>query len=149
MGTMGRACAPTTAAWCRISSCQALAGQALTVYGDGSQTRSLCYVGDMIDAFLLLMDAPDGVCDPVNLGNPHEISMRELAERIARLAGSSSRVEFRPLLHGASGPRRHRRALRDRNGGLHAHGGDIVGAHTELGVELVRMDDIVALCQRA
>lgn len=76
---------------------QALSGEALTVYGDGSQTRSLCYVDDMIDAFVRLMDAPDGICDPVNLGNPHEITMLDLAERIVRATGSTSTVTFRPL----------------------------------------------------
>ncbi|MEX3958693.1 UDP-glucuronate decarboxylase [Trinickia symbiotica] len=76
---------------------QALSGEPLTVYGDGSQTRSLCYVDDMIDGFVALMDAPDGTCDPVNLGNPHEITMLELAERIARATGSASPITFRPL----------------------------------------------------
>jgi UDP-glucuronate decarboxylase len=76
---------------------QALSGKALTVYGDGSQTRSLCYVDDMIDAFVRLMDAPDGTCNPVNLGDPQEITMLDLAERIVRATGSTSTVTFRPL----------------------------------------------------
>jgi UDP-glucuronate decarboxylase len=69
----------------------------LTVYGDGSQTRSLCYVDDMIDAFIRLMDAPEGTCDPVNLGNPHEVSMLELAEHVRRATRSDSEIVFRPL----------------------------------------------------
>jgi len=76
---------------------QALAGEPLTVYGDGTQTRSLCYVDDMIDAFIRLMDAPDGSCDPVNLGNPHEITMLELAEHVRHAARSDSEIVFRPL----------------------------------------------------
>ena len=76
---------------------QALSDEPLTVYGDGTQTRSLCYVDDMIDAFIGLMDAPDGTCAPVNLGNPHEIAMLELAERIVRATGSASTITFRPL----------------------------------------------------
>ena len=76
---------------------QALSGEPLTVYGDGTQTRSLCYVDDMIDAFIRLMHAPDGSCDPVNLGNPHEITMLELAERVRRATQSDSEIVFRPL----------------------------------------------------
>lgn len=76
---------------------QALSGEPLTVYGDGAQTRSLCYVDDMIDAFVRLMDAPDGSCDPVNLGNPHEITMLELAEHIRLATHSDSEIVFRPL----------------------------------------------------
>jgi UDP-glucuronate decarboxylase len=76
---------------------QALSGEPLTVYGDGSQTRSFCYVDDMIDGFIRLMDlsrCPDG---PVNLGNPFEISMRQIAQQIVEITGSSSVIEFRPL----------------------------------------------------
>jgi UDP-glucuronate decarboxylase len=76
---------------------QALSGEPLTVYGDGSQTRSLCYVDDMIDAFIRLMDAPDGTCHPVNLGNPHEVTMLELAGHVLRATDSSSETTFRPL----------------------------------------------------
>jgi UDP-glucuronate decarboxylase len=76
---------------------QALAGEPLTVYGDGVQTRSLCYVDDMIDAFIRLMDAPDGSCDPVNLGNPHEITMLELAEHVRHATQSDSEIVFKPL----------------------------------------------------
>jgi len=76
---------------------QALTGEPLTVYGDGSQTRSFCFVDDMIDAFVRLMNLdayPDG---PVNLGNPHEVSMLEIAQQIVAITGSASPVEFRPL----------------------------------------------------
>jgi len=76
---------------------QALAGQPLTIYGDGSQTRSFCYVDDMVVAFERLMQTPHAFCGPVNLGNPVEHTMLELAERIIALSGSSSSIIFRPL----------------------------------------------------
>jgi UDP-glucuronate decarboxylase len=76
---------------------QALAGEPITVYGDGSQTRSLCYVDDMVDAFVRLMSTPEDVTGPINLGSPHELSMLEIARRIVELAGSSSTVVFAPL----------------------------------------------------
>ncbi len=71
---------------------QALRGDDVTLYGDGSQTRSFCHVDDMIAALLAAMDSPAGFTGPVNVGNPDELSMRELAERVIRLSGSTSRV---------------------------------------------------------
>ena len=76
---------------------QALAGEDLTIYGDGSQTRSFCYVDDLIDGFLLLMEAPPGVTGPVNLGNPIEFTMLELAAHVLKLTASRSRVAHLPL----------------------------------------------------
>ncbi|WP_029896924.1 UDP-glucuronic acid decarboxylase family protein [Desulfohalovibrio reitneri] len=76
---------------------QALRDRPITVYGDGSQTRSFCYVDDMVEAFLLLMDSPDGFIGPVNLGNPGEFTIRELAETVVELTGSASKIEHRPL----------------------------------------------------
>lgn len=76
---------------------QALRGEAITIYGDGSQTRSFCYVDDMVDALLRLMDTPDGVTGPVNLGNPEEVSIAELLVRIDRLTGGRSTFEHRPM----------------------------------------------------
>jgi UDP-glucuronate decarboxylase len=76
---------------------QALRNEPITVFGDGSQTRSFCYVDDMIDGLLRLMDSPDEFTGPVNLGNPREFTIRELAETIIRLTGSSSRLVFKPL----------------------------------------------------
>ncbi|TCK32713.1 UDP-glucuronate decarboxylase [Paraburkholderia sp. BL8N3] len=76
---------------------QALAGAPITVYGDGSQTRSFCYVDDMIDAFIRLMETPDDVTGPLNLGNPDEVSMLDLARRVIALTGSSSEIVFKPL----------------------------------------------------
>ena len=76
---------------------QALEGEPITIYGDGSQTRSFCYVDDMIDAFVALMASPRDVTGPVNLGNPVEFTIRELAEKVVALAGSRSRIEYRPL----------------------------------------------------
>ena len=61
---------------------QALAGQDITVYGDGSQTRSFCFVDDLIDGLIALMESDDDVIGPVNLGNPHEMSIKELAEHV-------------------------------------------------------------------
>ncbi|AHE96947.1 UDP-glucuronic acid decarboxylase family protein [Thioalkalivibrio paradoxus] len=76
---------------------QALKNEPITLYGDGSQTRSFCYVSDMIDGFLCLMDGLDDLPGPVNLGNPVEFSVRQLAEQVIDLTGSRSRLEFRPL----------------------------------------------------
>jgi dTDP-glucose 4,6-dehydratase len=74
---------------------QALAGQPLSVFGDGSQTRSFQYISDLIDGLWRLMRAP--VNDPVNLGNPQEMTLLELAKRILRLTGARSEIVFRPL----------------------------------------------------
>lgn len=76
---------------------QALAGKPLTVYGDGSQTRAFCYVDDLVEALVLLMESPDLLDGPVNLGNPREHTVRELADSIVRLTGSASPIETRPL----------------------------------------------------
>ena len=76
---------------------QALRGEPITVYGDGSQTRSFCYVDDLIEGFLRFMATPAEVTGPLNLGNPGEFTMLELAEMVIRLTGSASRIEHRPL----------------------------------------------------
>ena len=76
---------------------QALLGEDITLFGDGSQTRAFCFVDDLIDGFVRLMATGDDVTGPVNLGNPHEISVRELAERVIALTGSRSQLVFRPL----------------------------------------------------
>jgi UDP-glucuronate decarboxylase len=76
---------------------QALRGEDITIYGDGSQTRSFCYVDDLIDGMLAVMDTDNGFTGPVNLGNDQEFSMLELAERVVGLTGSSSRFTFKPL----------------------------------------------------
>lgn len=76
---------------------QALTGQPITLYGTGAQTRAFCYVDDLVEGFIRLMDTGDDVTGPVNLGNPHEISVRELAERIIALTGSTSEIIFAPL----------------------------------------------------
>ena len=76
---------------------QALQNKDITVYGDGSQTRSFCYVDDLIDGLVRLMETSDDVVGPFNLGNPEEFSVRELAETIIALSGSSSRIVHRPL----------------------------------------------------
>ena len=76
---------------------QALAGEPLTMYGDGSQTRSFCFVDDLVDGLMALMATPHEVTGPINLGNPVEFTMLELAEQVLELTGSSSKIEFLPL----------------------------------------------------
>lgn len=76
---------------------QALRGEDITVYGDGSQTRSFCYVDDLISGLIKMMDTDDGVTGPVNIGNPTEFTIMELAEAIIRLSGSRSKIIFNPL----------------------------------------------------
>jgi UDP-glucuronate decarboxylase len=76
---------------------QALRGQPLTVFGDGAQTRSFCYVDDLVTGLIALMGSPAGVIGPVNLGNPAEFTMVELAKHVLALTGSSAPVEYRPL----------------------------------------------------
>ena len=76
---------------------QALRGEPITIYGDGSQTRAFCYVDDMVEGFIRLMETADEVTGPVNLGNPAEMPIRDLAETIVRMTGSAAKIEFRPL----------------------------------------------------
>ena len=76
---------------------QALKGEQVTIYGDGCQTRSFCYVDDLIDAMLRMMSTPDSFPGPVNVGNPDEVTILQLAESVIRLTGSRSRIEFKPL----------------------------------------------------
>ncbi len=76
---------------------QTLKGGDITVYGDGSQTRSFCYIDDMIDGFIKLMNTSDDFTGPVNLGNPSEISILELAEKILKIIGSKSKIVFKTL----------------------------------------------------
>ncbi len=76
---------------------QALTGKPITLYGDGKQTRSFCYVDDLIEGLVRLMDSPDVVTGPVNLGNPVEFSMAELAEKVVGATGSKSEIAYAPL----------------------------------------------------
>jgi UDP-glucuronate decarboxylase len=76
---------------------QALRGTDITIFGDGQQTRSFCFVDDLIDGLVRMMDSPVGVTGPINLGNPVEFTMLELAEQVIRLTGSSSKLVFHPL----------------------------------------------------
>jgi UDP-glucuronate decarboxylase len=76
---------------------QALRGDSITIYGDGSQTRSFCYVDEMVDGLVLLMGAPDDFVGPVNLGNPGEFTILELAQKVIDLTGSRSMIALRPL----------------------------------------------------
>jgi dTDP-glucose 4,6-dehydratase len=77
---------------------QGLLGQDITIYGDGSQTRSFQYVDDLIDGLLLLLNSEESM--PVNIGNPHEISIKQLAEEILDLTGNKSSITYQPLPHG-------------------------------------------------
>ena len=76
---------------------QALRGDDITVYGDGTQTRSFCYVDDMVDGLIRLMDSPDAFIGPVNLGNPGEFTILELARRVDRPDRLALRIVHRPL----------------------------------------------------
>ena len=76
---------------------QALRGQPITIYGDGSQTRSFCYVDDLIECMVRFMASPDDFVGPMNMGNPGEFTIRQLAEEVVKLTNSSSRSDFEPL----------------------------------------------------
>jgi UDP-glucuronate decarboxylase len=76
---------------------QALHNKDITIYGDGSQTRSFCYVDDLIDGFVSLMNTKDHITGPINLGNPGEFTMLELAEKVINLTGSNSKIKYLPL----------------------------------------------------
>lgn len=76
---------------------QALLGKPITIYGDGSQTRSFCYVDDLIDGFVRMMASPDDCVGPINMGNPAEITIGQLAREIVELTGSKSEIVFKPL----------------------------------------------------
>lgn len=76
---------------------QALANENITLFGDGSQTRSFCYRDDLVDAIIRMMDNEEGFIGPVNIGNPVEFTIRELAEKVIELSGSNSQIEHKPL----------------------------------------------------
>ena len=76
---------------------QALAGHPITIYGDGSQTRSFCYVSDLIEGFVRLMNSRDGFLGPVNIGNPGEFTIKELAEKVIEFTGSKSQIVYKDL----------------------------------------------------
>ncbi|MCP3720357.1 SDR family oxidoreductase [Paraburkholderia sp. CNPSo 3281] len=76
---------------------QALRGEDITIYGDGLQTRSFCYVNDLIDGFVRMMNSPDEVTGPVNMGNPNEFTIKELAETVLEMVGGHSKLVFKPL----------------------------------------------------
>lgn len=76
---------------------QALKNEPITIYGDGKQTRSFCYVDDLVDGMIKMMSTERGFTGPVNLGNPGEFSMLELAENVIGLTGSKSKISYKPL----------------------------------------------------
>lgn len=76
---------------------QALNGETITIYGDGSQTRSFCFVDDLIRGFMAIMETPHNVTGPINIGNPNEFTIKQLAELVVEKTGSSSRIDYLPL----------------------------------------------------
>jgi UDP-glucuronate decarboxylase len=76
---------------------QALNGEDITIYGDGAQTRSFCYVDDLIEAMIRVMGTADDFTGPINIGNPTEFTIRELAEKVLEFTGSKSKLVFKPL----------------------------------------------------
>jgi UDP-glucuronate decarboxylase len=76
---------------------QALRGQEITIYGEGTQTRSFCYVDDLVEGIVRMMDTPMDVTGPINIGNPHEFTIRELAELVIEMTGTKSKIRFEPL----------------------------------------------------
>lgn len=76
---------------------QALEGRDITIFGDGSQTRSFCYVDDLVEGIYRMMNSPEDFRGPVNLGNPVEFTIKQLAEKIIELTGSESKVIYQPL----------------------------------------------------
>ena len=76
---------------------QALKGQPITIYGDGSQTRSFCYVDDLVECMIRFMASPDDFVGPMNMGNPGEFTIRELAEKVVEMTGSKSVISYEPL----------------------------------------------------
>jgi UDP-glucuronate decarboxylase len=77
--------------------CQALAGEPLTIYGDGTQTRSFCYIDDLVEGLIRMMESESGITGPVNLGNPDEFTVEELAEKVLEMTGSNSPLIYKPL----------------------------------------------------
>jgi UDP-glucuronate decarboxylase len=76
---------------------QALKGENITIYGDGNQSRSFCYVDDLIEGMILLMNSREDFIGPINIGNPNEFTMLELAEKVIRLTGTKSKIIYLPL----------------------------------------------------
>jgi len=76
---------------------QALRGEDITIYGSGQQTRSFCYVDDLVEAMLRMMDSETGFTGPINLGNPGEFTISELAEKVISLVGTKSKLVYKPL----------------------------------------------------
>ena len=95
--TYGRECGPTTAASCPTSSSPRSRASPLTIYGDGTQTRSFCFVDDLVDGLVRLMNTPHEVTGPINIGNPHEFTMSELAAKVIELVGREVPIEYHPL----------------------------------------------------
>jgi UDP-glucuronate decarboxylase len=76
---------------------QALQGKDITVYGDGNQTRSFCYIDDLVDGIMKMMNSKDEITGPINLGNPNEIIILQLAKKIIQLTHSKSKIKYMPL----------------------------------------------------
>jgi UDP-glucuronate decarboxylase len=100
---------------------QALRGEDITIYGDGTQSRSFCYVDDLIDGLLRLMDSADDFTGPVNMGNPQEIAIGTLAEKILMLTGSRSKLSYKPAVADDPQQRRPDITLAQKNLGWQPH----------------------------
>ena len=111
---------------------QALAGEPITIYGDGTQTRSFCYVDDLIDGFVRLMQSPDDFCGPVNLGNPVEFTMLELAESIIAGLALDHRVQAAAERRPGAAPARHRAGAQHARLGAERGAERRAGAHDRL-----------------
>ena len=94
---MARACIRTMAESSLTSSFRLSRDEPITIYGEGHQTRSFCYVDDLVEAGLRMMASSDAVTGPINIGNPDEFTIRELAEKIIEITGSASKLTFHPL----------------------------------------------------
>ena len=111
---MARACACDDGRVVSNLICQALSGEDITIYGDGSQTRSFCYVDDMVEGLIRLMSSDRAVGMPVNLGNPNELSVKDLVDLVLAMTGSSSSVELSAVAGGRPSPPEARHRPRSR-----------------------------------
>ena len=119
---------------------QALRGEDITLYGDGAQTRSFCYVDDLVEAFIRLMATPEAITGPINLGNPTEFTIRELALKVIELTGSRSKLVHRPLPQ--DDPRQRRPDITQARAVLDWQ--PVTGLEEGLGKTIAYFDDLLA-----
>ncbi|MEH3047816.1 MAG: NAD-dependent epimerase/dehydratase family protein [Sphingomonas adhaesiva] len=121
---MARTCTPTTGRVVSNLVCQALTGNDITVYGDGTQTRSFCYVSDMVEGLIRLMESDIDGMEPVNLGNPDEFTIGELLDKVLALVPTDGQVIHTPLPQDDPRRRRPRHHARARAAGVGTEGAD-------------------------